>query len=270
MTETTVLDLAHRAMQGAPDDDAARLAFFHRLADTELFLLLDADPGDGPIAPQVFALEEGRFVLAFDLEERLAAFTDAPAPYAALPGRVVAAALAGQGVGLGLNLGVAPSGHLLPPAALDWLAGTLQNAPRPATQQPEAFLAPGQLPQALVGAIAAKLEGLAGLAERAGLAAVRYCDGRQGHLFAFLGAVPGAEPGLAKAISEALTFSGIETASLDVTFLPASGAASDAFLAACHPFPIPAGTQPPAPDTRTAPGPAEPRVPNLRGYRSGA
>ena len=40
MTETTALDAAHSAMTADPQDDAARLRFFERLADSELFLLL--------------------------------------------------------------------------------------------------------------------------------------------------------------------------------------------------------------------------------------
>ena len=53
MSDTTVLDLAHMAMEAAPEDDTARLRFFERVADSELFLLLDADAGtlDGvPVA----------------------------------------------------------------------------------------------------------------------------------------------------------------------------------------------------------------------------
>ena len=42
MTETP-LDRAHDAMQAEPGDDAARLRFYERLADAELFLLLDAE-----------------------------------------------------------------------------------------------------------------------------------------------------------------------------------------------------------------------------------
>ena len=40
MTEETPLDAAHAAMEAAPEDDAARLRFYERLADSELFLLL--------------------------------------------------------------------------------------------------------------------------------------------------------------------------------------------------------------------------------------
>ena len=47
-------------------------------------------------------------MLVFDREDRLTDFVGQPAPYAALSGRAIAQMLAGQGIGLGLNLDVAP------------------------------------------------------------------------------------------------------------------------------------------------------------------
>ncbi|SNX73771.1 type III secretion system (T3SS) SseB-like protein [Cereibacter ovatus] len=221
----TPLDAAHAAMEAAPGDDAARLRFYGRLADGELFLLLEREPEDETLSPQLFDLEDGPVVLAFDLEERLSAFTGMPAPYAALPGRVVAGLLAGRGIGLGLNLGDAPSAMLLPPEAVDWLAETIGHAPTEAEARLDAFRPPS-LPEALVAALDAKLAGAGGLASHALVAAVDYADARTGHLLAFVGCLPGAEPALARAVSEALTFSGIEAGALDVGFLsPDEGAA---------------------------------------------
>lgn len=222
MATETMLDRAHAAMEAAPEDDAARLRFYERLADAELFLLLEAEPIGETIAPQVFPLDEGRFALAFDTEERLAEFTGAPAPYAALPGRVIARGLAGECVGLGLNLGVVPSAFLMPAEALGWLAGTLDHTPEHAQGQITSVAAPTRLPEAVVAALDAKLAGLAGLARAAHLVAVSYGDGRRGHLLAFEGAVEGAEAALAKAVSEALVFSGIEAGEIDVAF-PGAG-----------------------------------------------
>ena len=91
-------------------------------------------------------------VLVFDLEERLASFTGIPAPYAALPGRVIAGLLAGQGIGLGVNLGVAPSSMLLSPEAVDWLAQTLENGPVTLEARPLQFDKPAALPEALLAA----------------------------------------------------------------------------------------------------------------------
>src|SRR5690606_7361742 len=108
---------------------ALRLRFFERLADGEMYLLLAKEAEGGNIEPRIFDLEDGRFVLVFDLEERLAEFSGGVAPYAALPGRVVANMLKGQGIGLGVNLGVPTSQMLLPPEAMDWLAETLDERP---------------------------------------------------------------------------------------------------------------------------------------------
>jgi hypothetical protein len=215
----TPLDIAHAAMETAPDDDAARLRFFERVADGELFLLLETEAGDQTVTPRIFALEDGPVVLAFDREDRLSAFTAAPAAYAALPGRVMAAQLAGQGIGIGLNLGVAPSSFLMSAGAVDWLAATLGHAPAEVQARPLSFHAPGGLPERLIEGLDAKLARAGGLALTALLAGVTYADGRRGHMLAFVGAVPGAESALARAAAEALTFSAVDAGEMDVTFL---------------------------------------------------
>ena len=215
----TDLDRLHRAMAAAPESDIARLAFYDRLADAELCLLLAREPAGDVIEPALFDLEEGRVALAFDREDRLAAFAEGPAPYAALPGRVVARMLAGEGLGLGLNLGVAPSAFLMPAEAMRWLAETLGHAPEPASSRPAAFGPPAGVPEALLAALDAKLARLSGFARRAHLVAVTYDGGGQGHLLVFEEARAGAEAALAKAVSEALVFSGVEAGALDVAFL---------------------------------------------------
>ena len=80
MTETTALDAAHAKMEAAPQDDAARLRFYERLADSELFLLLTEEAQGENISPELFEVADGRFVLAFDREDRLARFAGQPAP----------------------------------------------------------------------------------------------------------------------------------------------------------------------------------------------
>lgn len=219
MTETTGLDTAHAAMEAAPAEDAARLRFYERLADSELFLLLTREAEGDQIAPEVFDLSDSAFVLVFDREERLSAFTGKPAPYAALSGRSVAEMLAGQGIGMGLNLEVAPSSILIPPSAVDWLAETLGHGPAEAQARPSELHAPKGLPDALLTALDTKLGLAAGLARKAYLAAVTYDDDTRGHLLGLTGTRPGAEDALARAVNEALVFSGIEAGSLDVVFL---------------------------------------------------
>ncbi len=218
----TPLDRAHAAMQADPDSDAARMAFYNRLAEAELFLLLKTEPVGDRIDPDLFETDEGRFVVVFDTDDRLAAFALNAAPYAALSGRATAAMLAGQGIGLGLNLGVAGSEFLAPPGAIDWLAETLATGPEKTDARPISIAAPKGIPETLLTAIDGKLAAAVGMARCAYLVAVTYAPTRPGHLLAFVDAVPDAEAALSRAVSEALIFSGLEAGEIDVGFFDAS------------------------------------------------
>jgi hypothetical protein len=211
------IDRAHAAMEASGDDDATRLRFFERLADAELFLLLAADATDDSLTPEIFALEDGDVALAFDREERLTDFTGRAAAVATLSGRTLVAMLAERGVGLGLNLG-APSETVLPTAVLAWLAETLSRRPDEVEARIEDVRAPAGLPGRVIEALSVKLTAAEGMARHAYLAGVTYADGRRSHLLAFVGAPLGAQRALAGAVSEALTFSGIEAGQIDVVF----------------------------------------------------
>ncbi|WP_330629472.1 SseB family protein [Thioclava sp. FTW29] len=230
----TPYDRAHAAMTAEPENDALRLAVYDRLADAELFLLLEDEVEGQDIRPQVFEAEDGAFVLAFDTEERMADFCDGPMPYAALPGRIIAQNLVGENIGLGINLGVAPSAMLLPPEALDWLSETLTHSPSHITGRPVSFEAPA-LPPAILGlllpAFEAKFDQLIGAATHALLGGVTYEDGHKGHVLALLGTPESARPAIAKAMGEALTFSGLDAGELDVTFLDEDSEAAQRLLA---------------------------------------
>lgn len=254
----TPLDRAHAAMD---QDDAARLRFFERLADAELFLLLAAEADGDRIEPDLFEIGAARYVLAFDREDRLAGFVGRAAPYAALSGRALAAMLTGQGIGLGLNLDVAPSSILIPPGAVDWLHATLANRPAETAARPVELCAPAGLPEPLLAALDAKLAAAGGLARFAYLATVTYAPARRGHLLAFVGAAPGAEAALAQAAAEALTFSGLEAGELDVGFFDAADpmAARLARVGLRIDLPDPA-----EPDAPRAPGSDPNRPPRLR------
>lgn len=197
-----------------------QMQFYSVLAGAELFLLLTAEAEGDKIAPEVFETEEGTFVLAFDREVRLSEFASGPAPYAALTGRAVAEMLAGQGVGLALNPGGAPSTDLLPPEVLDWMHQALGGGAEDLSATPTE-IAPPRVPEGLVTALDLKLSAAAGLARAAYLVCVTYTQGA-GHLLAFVAPVPGAEPALTQAANEALIFSGIEAGALDVAFFDAS------------------------------------------------
>lgn len=264
MTEIrTPLDAAHGLMETDPEDGAARLAFYARLADGELFVLLEEEAREETIAPRVFPLDDGPVVLAFDAEERLAEFTGAPAPYVALPGRVVVAQLAGQGVGLGVNLGVAPSSTLLGPEALDWLAGTLGPAPEETEARPVAFHKPAGLPEGLLGALDASLAKAGGLARAALLAGAEYEDGTRGHWLAFVDAVEPAQSALARAAGEAVRFSGAEAGAVDVVFLAGDDEVTARLARVALRFDLPEPAAP-APRSPAAPGSDPSKPPILR------
>ncbi|KMK68657.1 SseB family protein [Puniceibacterium sp. IMCC21224] len=262
--EITPLDRAHAAMEAAPGDEAARLRFYERLTDSELFLLLQDEADGDQITPELFELPDSRFVLVFDREERLTRFTGQASPYAALPGRTIAGMLAGQTIGLGVNLDVAPSSILIPPEAVTWLAQTLGHTPQEAEARPVEVGAPGAgLPEALLGALDTKLGLAAGLARKAYLVAVTYDDDSRGHLLGLTGTKSGAEPALARAINEALVFSGIEAGALDVVFLADSDPLTARLARVGLRFDLPEATGPER-VTATAPGMNPDKPPILR------
>ena len=259
----TLLDAAHAAVSADPENEALRLRFFEQLADGEMVLLLDREAIGDSLEPKVFDLEDGPVVLVFDREERLASFTGGIAPYAALPGRVIAGLLKGQGIGLGVNLGVASSSMLLPPEAMDWLAETLDETPEEIEAALDRFLPPA-VPSAVVAALDAKLARAGGLAVAALLTGVIYRDGRRGHLLAILDAAPGAEGPLARAMGEALVFSGVEAGELDVVFLAGASPTALAIARVGLRFDLRASDGPAASSAPSAPGIDPSRPPNLR------
>jgi hypothetical protein len=95
------------------------------------------------------------------------------------------------------------------------------------------------------------------------LAGVSYADGRRGHMLAFVGAVPGAEPALARAAAEALTFSGVDAAEMDVTFLAPQEPALQPLARVALRFDLPMPALP-DPVTPGAPGMDPDRPPRLK------
>ena len=256
MTETEI-DKAHAAMTVAPNDDAARLRFYERIADTELYLLLAGEPDGDQISPELFDVSDQKFALIFDREERLASFVGRAALYAGLPGRGLIQMLVGQDVGLALNLEVAPSAMLIPPDAVDWLAETLRNAPTETQGTLSELRSPGALPEEIITGLDRKLAIGAGLASHAYLAGALYKEGGVGHVLAFVDAQDGAEKALAHAAGEALTFSGIEAGTIDVLFVQSDDQIADILQRVGLRFDLPVPDQPSHP---SAPGmdPAKP------------
>ena len=257
---TILLDSVHAAMEAAPGDDALRLAFFGQLADTELVVLLAVEAEGDDISPDLFTVEEGQYALVFDSHDRLAAFVGRPAPVAALPGRVLVRMLAGHDIGLALNPDVAPSAMLIPSEAVDWLAETLEVAPRTLGARAQGFVAPQDVPDALIAALDPRLARATGLAQAAWLAGAEWEGGAKGLVLAFVGAVPEAEQALARSVAEALAFSGLGAGWLDVIFLAPGTAAAQAVARVGLGFDLTAAEMP-AP---SAPGMDPDRPPKLR------
>ena len=259
----TPLDTAQAAMNAAPEDTKKRLAFYERVADSELFLVLKTEPTTEKIQPALFPVEDESYALVFDSESRLVEFTQNPTPFLATAGRQITAMLAGRNIGLGLNLAVAPSSILLPASAVQWLHKTLGSTPETSEATPTAVFPPGQLPETLIAALDTKLTTMEGLARFAYLAEIEYENRPRTHVMAFIDAIPDAEPAIASAISEALTFSGIEAGSLDVIFLSSTNKLSASLAKKGLRFDLPV---PPKLETRTieVPGSNPNKPPILR------
>ncbi len=212
----TLLDQAHAAMEAGGEPEA--LAFWRAFADAELFLVLEREAVGDVLEPRVFDLSMGRMLLAFDSEERLATISDAAVPYAALPGRVIAGQLAGQELALGLNLGTgAGCETVLAAGSLDWLVQMLTQEEPQERQAQIARLAAPLLPDGLRAALVGLVpgQGLGALAQ------VEYQDGGWGHVLALAGLSSGDEARMARAVTEALAFSGLDAAALDLVFTDA-------------------------------------------------
>lgn len=254
----TILDAAHAAM--ASGGEAEALTFWRMLADAELFLVLDREAEGEVIEPRVFSLTEGDMLLAFDSEERLATISATPVPYVALPGRVVAAQLAGQGLSLGLNLGTgAASETILPEEAMDWLVQMLDQTEPEAREAALAGVSAPRLPEAVLSALA----GLVPVGGVAAIAAAEYQGGGRGHVLALAGVETRDETRMARAVTEALAFSGLDAAALDLVFCAGDAGLLRRIAAAGLSF---RGPEPVAQEavTPSAPGSDPARPPRLR------
>lgn len=261
----TPIDTAQAAMDAAPDDTSKRMAFYERVADSELFLVLEKESSDDKIQPALFPVEDEHYALVFDTETRMSEFTQAPTPFLAISGRQITAMLSGQNIGLGLNLAVAPSSMLLPASAVDWLNTTLGAPPQTEQATPSAIYPPAELPETLITALDTKLATMAGLAKFAYLAEIEYENRPKTHVMAFIDAIEEAQSAIASAISEALTFSGIEAGSLDVIFVNSSTQLAAALAKNGLRFDLPTAPEPDqTANTPEAPGTNPDKPPILR------
>ncbi|MEL6234675.1 MAG: SseB family protein [Pseudomonadota bacterium] len=250
MTQTP-LDAAHAAMMADAESDARRRAYWSRLLGSELFVLLAAEPGHAATPePRIEHLSEGPIALAFDSDARLGAFLEAPAPTAALSGRRLVALLAGRGIGIGLNLGVANSAILLPSDAVEWAASHLAPL-HPQTILAEAHqIGPPDATPALIAALDARIAALAGQCAEVWLARLTHSDGSATQALAIVGMAAEARPAALEALGEAYRLEAPGGA-LDMLFLDATDPALAAFRRNGLGFDLP---QRPALQTRALPG----------------
>ena len=220
MTEQTDIDRAIAALSAAPEDEALNLALHARIAEAELFVVLEEEPQGETVRPTILETSTGKLALAFDREERMVAFMGDATAYVALAGRSVAQMFSGGEVGMALNLGTDHE-TALGPEAMAWIAEAVQDTTREVVARITEITRPGTLPEALLTALDRRLGALSGVADTALLGGAVYDTGVRGHVLAVVGAPEGAQPGIAASIGEALRLSGLEAASLDVLFLPA-------------------------------------------------
>ncbi|MEM8632977.1 MAG: SseB family protein [Pseudomonadota bacterium] len=261
MTETTPLDLAHAEMAARGSDETARVRFFGVFAAAELFLLLERDAEDDRADPVIFEVASGRFAVAFDSEARLADSAGGPAPYAALSGRVLAPLLSSEGLGVLLNPGVGPSENLIDANAIAWLANMLTSDLGIDERRPSEIAAPRVVPEAVLHALDRAFSSAEGRAAHAYLVAATYDGGGEGDLICVVDPLPGAEGAIAHAVQQALTFSGLEAASLDVAFFRASDPALARIAKVGLRFDLPDA---PEPEPLGVPGTDPDRPPKLR------
>lgn len=258
----TDLDKAMGEMNAAPQSDEVRLRFYERLADSELFVLLEAEPIGDNISPETVDYADITFLIVFDREERLSDFAGRIVPFVSLSGRAIAQMLAGQGLGVALNLGVEGSEMLIEPAAMEWLVETLAHSPSETEARPVEIFAPKGLPVSLMVGIDRKLAASTGLAKGAYLTGVAYDNGSRGHLLAIVDALPEAQSALANAMSEALTFSGVEAGALDVVFVASTDEFTSRIIRTGLRFDLPEPELPQTPGSN--PGMDPNRPPTLR------
>ncbi len=216
MTETALDRAVAHAVARAGDDPSSDGGVLDALFNSELHLLLEEAPDADALKPALMEIEAGPTALAFDRAERLAAFSGDAAPYAAMPGRALATLLAGRGLNLAVNPGVARSELFYGPEALEWAAGFLAEGLAEEDARIAALGPPKGAGQALLAALDGKLAAMAATLEEAWLA------GTDGALLLVLRlAAAGDERAAARALGETARLAGAEGPPVDIAFAEA-------------------------------------------------
>ncbi len=203
LTPATPLDQAFEGMSIAPDAPAARSNYYGVLSASEVFVILEKEPGES-FEPKLIEMDGTRFVLAFDLEARMAAFCDKPEPYIALSGRQLIERLDGARLGLAVNAGF-DSSMFLPVEVVAWIARRLGGDVAGSEAAITALNPPNLADVEVLKAIDARLATFAGPDRLAYLAEAEYADD-VAHLMILTGIPEEMRTALTGAISEGLRF----------------------------------------------------------------
>lgn len=224
MTET-ILDGHFNDMAADPDSETKRASYYGCLASTELFVALEREAGAG-FEPKLVELDGTQYAMVFDLQERMAMFFDAETSFVAMSGRALATSLAGQNIGLGLNLGVTETANLIGVEALDWLRERIEGEVRAGSSKVRKIEAPVFDNVELLRAIDARLAVFAGAGRRAYLVRATL-DREKTHLMVLVGIPEHLRSPIAGGLAEALRFLAPDLA-LDTVFLDADETLADA------------------------------------------
>ena len=214
MTETA-LDQAFAAMEGSPEDEGARSRYYGLLATTELFVLLEEEPGQR-FEPQLVEMDGTRFVLAFDTDARMGAFCDGPTPYLAMSGRALVETLEGARLGIAVNPGF-EAGMFVPPEAVDWMRARTAEALEQADAKIDEILPPDLSDVEVLKAIDARLSTSPGPGRSAYLVKARY-GAESAHLMIFVGFPEAARASITGSLAEVVRFVAPDLA-LDTIFV---------------------------------------------------
>ncbi len=203
MSPKTPLDTAFDAMEAAPNDESVRANYYSVLAASELFVLLEHDPGES-FEPQLVELEGARFALVFDSADKLAEFCDEPSPYIAMSGRELLRTVTGARLGLAVNPGLLSS-MFVPVEAVEWSANRASAAVSEGDAKIREISAPEIADAEMLRAIDARLAVYSGNGRCAYLVKATY-DTESAHLMILAGMPPEARAGVAGGLAEALRF----------------------------------------------------------------
>lgn len=260
MTQTrTALDQAFLDLSRDPESTAFRLRYFERVMDAEVFLSL-SEGSDDAIVPVSTYIDGQEYVLAFDLEQRLADDAGGAADYFTVSGRGLVEMLVGQGAGILLNRGHETE-NPIPADTIEWLAQMSGVTPDVVDDTPEELLPPVGLDEGLILALDAKFSTMRGLADHAVLVLARYADDRKQPLVGVFGAFEDAQSDIARAVTEAAQFSGAALDAVDLVFLPTDHSIASRMASVGLKFQIP---RPEVQAVRPAPGSDPTKPPKLR------